>query len=60
VIEQRALLVSDEALREAFCIATNGEEVVQKFARFIEAGCNRIHLRGHEPRRDAGGAPLCG
>jgi coenzyme F420-dependent glucose-6-phosphate dehydrogenase len=42
VIEQRALLVKDDALREAFCIATSGEEVVQTFTRFIEAGCNHI------------------
>ncbi len=42
VIEQRALLVRDEALLEAFCIATSGEEVVARFENFIEAGCNHI------------------
>jgi G6PDH family F420-dependent oxidoreductase len=42
VIEQRALLVRDEALREAFCIATSAEDVVSAFGRFIDAGCNHI------------------
>jgi len=42
VIEQRALLVRDEALLDAFCIATTGEEVVARFESFIEAGCNHI------------------
>jgi coenzyme F420-dependent glucose-6-phosphate dehydrogenase len=42
VIEQRALLVRDEALRQAFCIASTAEEVVDAFQGFIEAGCNHI------------------
>jgi coenzyme F420-dependent glucose-6-phosphate dehydrogenase len=42
VIEQRALLVRDEALLEAFCIATSAEEIVARFESFIEAGCNHI------------------
>jgi coenzyme F420-dependent glucose-6-phosphate dehydrogenase len=42
VIEQRALLVRDEALLDAFCIATSGEEVAGRFESFIEAGCNHI------------------
>lgn len=42
VIEQRARLVRDEALHEAFCIATSGEQIVAAFRRFIEAGCNHI------------------
>jgi coenzyme F420-dependent glucose-6-phosphate dehydrogenase len=42
IIEQRALLVRDEALLDAFCIATSGEEVVARFESFIEAGCNHI------------------
>jgi G6PDH family F420-dependent oxidoreductase len=42
VIEQRALLVRDEALREAFCIASDADAVVAAFDRFIAAGCNHI------------------
>ncbi len=42
VIEQRALLVRDEAMFEAFCVATTGEEVVDRFESFIKAGCNHI------------------
>jgi coenzyme F420-dependent glucose-6-phosphate dehydrogenase len=42
VIEQRALLVRDEAMDEAFCIATSTEEVVARMEPFIEAGCNHI------------------
>jgi coenzyme F420-dependent glucose-6-phosphate dehydrogenase len=42
VIEQRARLVRDEALREAFCIASSAEQVVQAFARFAEVGCNHL------------------
>jgi coenzyme F420-dependent glucose-6-phosphate dehydrogenase len=42
VIEQRALLVRDEALAGAFCIATSGEEIIARFEAFIEAGCDHI------------------
>lgn len=42
VIEQRALLVRDEALHEAFCVATSGEEIVATYRSFIDAGCNHI------------------
>jgi coenzyme F420-dependent glucose-6-phosphate dehydrogenase len=42
VIEQRALLVRDEALRQAFCIASTAEEVADAFQGFIDAGCNHI------------------
>jgi coenzyme F420-dependent glucose-6-phosphate dehydrogenase len=42
VIEQRALLVRDEALAAAFCIATSGEEIIARFEAFIEAGCDHI------------------
>jgi len=42
VIEQRALLVRDEALHEAFCIASSSEQIAQSFERFIDAGCNHI------------------
>jgi alkanesulfonate monooxygenase SsuD/methylene tetrahydromethanopterin reductase-like flavin-dependent oxidoreductase (luciferase family) len=42
IIEQRALLVRDEALRAAFCIATSGEEIASTYQRFIDAGCNHI------------------
>jgi coenzyme F420-dependent glucose-6-phosphate dehydrogenase len=42
VIEQRALLVRDEALHSAFCIASSGEQVVESFRRFIDVGCNHV------------------
>jgi G6PDH family F420-dependent oxidoreductase len=42
VIEARARLVRDEAMREAFCIATSGEQIARTFQGFIEAGCNHI------------------
>lgn len=42
VIEQRARLVRDEALEEAFCIATSGEQIAASFRGFIDAGCNHI------------------
>lgn len=42
VIEQRALLVRDEALRAAFCVASTAAEVADTFARFVEAGCNHV------------------
>jgi len=42
VIEQRALLVKDEALRQAFCVASSGEQIIERFEAFIEAGCNHI------------------
>jgi coenzyme F420-dependent glucose-6-phosphate dehydrogenase len=42
VIEQRARIVSEEAMREAFCIATSGEEIARVFHEFIAAGCNHI------------------
>jgi hypothetical protein len=34
--------VRDEALRQAFCIASNAEEVADAFQGFVEAGCNHI------------------
>jgi coenzyme F420-dependent glucose-6-phosphate dehydrogenase len=42
VIEQRALLVRDEALSQAFCIASSGEEIIARFEAFIDAGCDHI------------------
>jgi coenzyme F420-dependent glucose-6-phosphate dehydrogenase len=42
VIEQRALLVRDEAMQAAFCIASSGEQIIAQFERFIAAGCNHI------------------
>ena len=42
VIESRALLVRDEAMKAAFCVASSAEEVIAQFERFIEAGCNHI------------------
>ena len=42
VIESRAMLVRDDAMREAFCVASSGEEVIAQFERFIDAGCNHI------------------
>lgn len=52
VIEQRARLVRDEALLEAFCVATSGDEVVARFESFIDAGCNHIIWADMSP--DAG------
>jgi secondary-alcohol dehydrogenase (coenzyme-F420) len=42
VIESRARLIGEDALREAFCIATSGEQIAQVFQAFIDAGCNHI------------------
>jgi coenzyme F420-dependent glucose-6-phosphate dehydrogenase len=42
IIEQRALLVRDDAMQAAFCIASSGEEIIAQFERFIAAGCNHI------------------
>ncbi len=42
VIESRARLIGEEAMREAFCIATSGEEIAAVFQSFIDAGCNQI------------------
>lgn len=42
IIEQRARLVRDEALEEAFCVATSGEEIIARFEAYIEAGCDHI------------------
>jgi coenzyme F420-dependent glucose-6-phosphate dehydrogenase len=42
VIEARALLVGDEALGRAFCIATGAEEIAAQMSAFVEAGCNHI------------------
>jgi secondary-alcohol dehydrogenase (coenzyme-F420) len=42
VIEDRANLISDEALRGAFCIASSAEEIVDTYRHFIDAGCNHI------------------
>ena len=38
VIESRARLVRDEALYDAFCIATSGEQIAARFEDFVEAG----------------------
>jgi len=42
VIEQRARIVGEAALRDAFCIASSGEEIAHVFQRFIDAGCNHV------------------
>ena len=42
IIEQRALLIKDEALIQAFCIASSGEEIIQRFEAFADAGCNHV------------------
>lgn len=42
IIEQRARLVKDEALMDAFCVASSAEEIIQRFEAFIGAGCNHI------------------
>jgi coenzyme F420-dependent glucose-6-phosphate dehydrogenase len=52
VIEQRARLVRDEALEEAFCVATSGEEIIARFEAFIEAGCDHIVWADMSPEPD--------
>ncbi len=52
VIEARARLVRDEAMREAFCIATSGEEICRVFQSFIDAGCNHIVWADGSPEPD--------
>jgi coenzyme F420-dependent glucose-6-phosphate dehydrogenase len=42
IIEERALLVRDEALLNAFCVASSGEEIIARFEAFIAAGCDHI------------------
>jgi G6PDH family F420-dependent oxidoreductase len=42
VIEDRARLISEEALRGAFCIATSADEIVEVYRSFVDAGCNHI------------------
>jgi G6PDH family F420-dependent oxidoreductase len=42
VIEERALLISDDALRRAFCISSSADEIVDTYRQFIDAGCNHI------------------
>ena len=42
VIEERARLIRDDALLEAFCIASSGDEIAAAYRRFIDAGCNHI------------------
>lgn len=42
VIEQRASLVRDEALRAAFCVATSVEQIVARMRAFLDAGCNHV------------------
>lgn len=41
-IEARAAEVSDDALREAFCIGSSVEQVVERMLAFVEAGCNHV------------------
>jgi G6PDH family F420-dependent oxidoreductase len=52
VIEARARLVRDEAMREAFCIATSGEQICKVFEGFIDAGCNHIIWADGSPDPD--------
>lgn len=52
VIEARARLVRDEAMREAFCIATSGEQIAQTFQAFVDAGCNHIIWADGSPDPD--------
>jgi alkanesulfonate monooxygenase SsuD/methylene tetrahydromethanopterin reductase-like flavin-dependent oxidoreductase (luciferase family) len=52
VIEARARLVRDEAMREAFCIATSGEQIARTFQAFIDAGCNHIIWADGSPDPD--------
>ena len=52
VIEQRALLVRDDALLAAFCVASSGEEIIRRFEAFIEAGCDHIIWADMSPDPD--------
>jgi coenzyme F420-dependent glucose-6-phosphate dehydrogenase len=52
VIEARARLVRDGAMREAFCIATSGEQIAEAFQAFIDAGCNHIIWADGSPDPD--------
>jgi coenzyme F420-dependent glucose-6-phosphate dehydrogenase len=52
VIEARARLVRDEAMHEAFCVATSGEEIARTFQAFIDAGCNHIIWADGSPDPD--------
>lgn len=42
VIEERAQLVRDDILKEAFGVATKPEQIVERMEAFIKAGCNHI------------------
>jgi len=42
IIEQRARLVRDEALKEAFCVSSSGEQMAASFQSFIDVGCNHV------------------
>jgi coenzyme F420-dependent glucose-6-phosphate dehydrogenase len=42
VIESRALLVRDEALLNAFCVATSAEQIASRWQEFVDAGCNHV------------------
>jgi coenzyme F420-dependent glucose-6-phosphate dehydrogenase len=58
VIEQRALLVRDEALLDAFCVASSGEEIIARFEAFIAAGCDHIIWADMSPDPSLV-APIC-
>jgi coenzyme F420-dependent glucose-6-phosphate dehydrogenase len=42
IIEQRALLIRDDLLKEAFGVATDPGKIIERFEAFIKAGCNHI------------------
>ena len=42
IIEKRARLIRDDALCEAFCVASSGEQMASSFQAFIDVGCNHI------------------
>jgi len=52
IIEQRAHLVRDDILKEAFGVATRPEQVLGRFQAFIEAGCNHILWVDGSPDQD--------
>jgi coenzyme F420-dependent glucose-6-phosphate dehydrogenase len=52
VIDARGRLIKDEALEEAFCIATTPEQVVDRFEQFIRAGCDHIIWADMSPDTD--------
>ncbi len=52
IIEERAALVRDDVLRDAFGVATSAEQIIQRMEAFIEVGCNHILWVDGSPNPD--------